>query len=62
MEGIQDAYVRNYIANINTELQTKILEIISLKAQLQLANDNIAELKKELSSLEPVDTEDKKKK
>lgn len=62
MDGIQDAYVRNYIANINTELQTKILEIISLKAQLQLANDNIAELKKELSSLESVDTEDKKKK
>lgn len=43
---IDDDYVRNYIAQVNTELQTKILEVCSLKAQLQVANATIDKLKK----------------
>lgn len=34
-----DSYVRSYIAHINSELQTKTLEIISLKAQLQVTRE-----------------------
>lgn len=37
-----DDYVKQYIAQVNTELQTKTLELCSLKAQLQLANEKIA--------------------
>lgn len=43
---IDDDYVRNYIAQVNTELQTKTLEVCSLKAQLQVANATIDKLKK----------------
>ena len=39
-----DEYVKQYIAHVNTELQTKILEVCSLKAQLKMANDKIATL------------------
>ena len=35
----QDQYVTYYIAQLNSELSTKTLECLSLKAQLQLAND-----------------------
>jgi len=65
IENPQDGYVRLYIANINTELQHKTLELISLKAQLQLANEQIVELKKlenkiKVEKEESVNTEKKK--
>lgn len=39
-----DDYVKQYIAQVNTELQNKTLELCSLRAQLQLANEMIAKL------------------
>jgi hypothetical protein len=46
-------YVRNYIAHVNSELQAKVLEVCSLKAQLKLANEQVARLQHELSTPEP---------
>lgn len=43
-----DEYVKQYIAHVNTELQTKTLEVCSLKAQLKMANDMIATLQQPL--------------
>jgi len=43
-----DEYVKQYIAHVNTELQTKTLEVCSLKAQLKIANDKIATLQQPL--------------
>lgn len=43
-------YVKTYIAHVNSELQTKVLEVCSLRAQLKLANDIIATLQSDLSS------------
>ena len=65
IENPQDGYVRLYIANINAELQQKTLELVSLKAQLQLANEQIIELKKlenkiKVEKEESVNTEKKK--
>jgi len=57
-----DDYVKNYIAQVNSELQTKILEVCSLKAQLQLANAKIAELQEQGDiEVDTSDTEQKKK-
>jgi len=58
-----DDYVKGYIAQVNSELQAKILEVCSLKAQLHIANAKIAELEKEHGVTEEYssDTEQKKK-
>jgi hypothetical protein len=54
----QDQYVTYYIAQLNSELSTKTLECLSLKAQLQLANDKINEL---IEAQPTVNTDVKKK-
>lgn len=41
-------YVRGYIAQVNTALQERTLEVCSLKAQLELANSRISELTQKL--------------
>lgn len=57
-----DEYVKNYIAQVNTELQTKTLEVCSLRAQLQVANATIAKLQEQGEQEEySSDTEQKKK-
>jgi tRNA A-37 threonylcarbamoyl transferase component Bud32 len=45
---MNEEYVKILLANMNTEIQTKAVEVISLKSQLQLANQTIEQLQQAL--------------
>jgi|TARA_Y100001970_G_scaffold290435_1_gene424151 hypothetical protein len=53
-----DLYVKNYIAQINTEHQTKCLEVLSLKARVDVLNTQVQELALRLQEYEPPTTEE----
>ena len=48
---MNEEYVKILLANMNTEIQTKAIEAISLKSQLQLANQTIETLQQQLQAL-----------
>jgi hypothetical protein len=48
---MNEEYVKAYVAAINAELQTKVLEIISLKAQMQLLKESNRTQEEELIAL-----------
>ncbi len=54
----EDLYVRNYIAQINTEHQTKCLEVLSLKARVDVLNQQVKDLALRLQEYEPPTTEE----
>lgn len=51
-------FVQQYIAHVNTELQTKLLEVCSLKAQLAVLTDKYDLACKELDELKAKPTEE----
>lgn len=48
MEQDEEFFVRKYIGQVNSELQTKVLENCNLKAQIEVANERIASLADQL--------------
>lgn len=43
--------LRAYVAVVNSDIQSKMLEIYGLRAQLEVANATIEKVKKQLSDL-----------
>jgi len=43
--------LRAYVAVVNSDVQSKLMEIYSLRAQLEVANATIENVKKQLSDL-----------
>lgn len=54
MDQNDDVFVQRYIGQVNSELQVKVLEICNLKAQIAVANEQMALMGKELEEIRAI--------
>tara|TARA_R110000772_G_scaffold172651_1_gene284492 strand:- start:2431 stop:2667 length:237 start_codon:yes stop_codon:yes gene_type:complete len=54
MSQNDDVFVQRYIGQVNSELQVKVLEICNLKAQIEVANERLHLMSKQLEELRSI--------